>query len=75
VGGNATSSVAGTANTGNGASGNNTTPGKNGGSGVVILKYLKNVDLTIGVGLTSSTVISGDFKITTFTAGTDTVSL
>jgi hypothetical protein len=27
------------------------------------------------VGLTSSTTISGEFKITTFTAGTDTITV
>jgi hypothetical protein len=30
--------------------------------------------LTIGAGLTSTTTSSGGFKVTTFTAGTDTVS-
>jgi hypothetical protein len=30
--------------------------------------------LTIGGGLTSSTSTSGGFKVTSFTAGTDTVS-
>lgn len=46
----------------------------NGGSGVVIVKYPDTITLTIGVGLTSSTTTSGGFKITSFTAGTDTVS-
>jgi hypothetical protein len=40
----------------------------------VILKYPDTIDLVIGVGLTSSTASSGGFKITTFTAGEDTVS-
>jgi hypothetical protein len=31
--------------------------------------------LTIGGGLTSSTTTSGGFKITSFTAGTDTVTV
>jgi hypothetical protein len=31
--------------------------------------------LTVGGGLTSSTSTSGDFKITSFTAGTDTVTV
>jgi hypothetical protein len=31
--------------------------------------------LTIGGGLTSSTTTSGSFKITTFTAGTDTITV
>jgi hypothetical protein len=29
--------------------------------------------LTVGAGLTSSTTSAGGFKVTTFTAGTDTV--
>jgi hypothetical protein len=40
----------------------------------VILKYPATITLTIGVGLTSSTSTAGGFKVTTFTAGTDTVS-
>jgi hypothetical protein len=31
--------------------------------------------LTIGGGLTSSTSTAGGFKVTTFTAGTDTVTV
>jgi ABC-type spermidine/putrescine transport system permease subunit II len=42
---------------------------------LVVLKYPNTITLTIGGGLTSSTVTSGDFKITTFTAGTDTVTV
>jgi hypothetical protein len=38
------------------------------------LRYPDSVTLTIGVGLTSSTTTSGGLKITSFTAGTDTVS-
>jgi hypothetical protein len=56
-------------NTGGGGGGN-----ANGGSGVIILKYADTFTLTIGPGLTSSTTSAGGFKITTFTAGTDTVS-
>ncbi len=47
----------------------------NGGSGIVIAKYLSSRTLTIGVGLTSSTVITGSYKITTFTAGSDTITI
>ena len=47
----------------------------NGGSGIVIVKYLSSRTLTIGVGLTSSTVITGSYKITTFTAGSDTITI
>lgn len=63
----------GTANTGGGGGGGYNTRGS-GGSGIVILKYPDNITLTIGGGLTSSTSTSGGFKITSFTAGTDTVS-
>jgi hypothetical protein len=48
--------------------------GSAGGSGVVILKYADSMTLTISGGLTSSTATSGGFKVTTFTAGTGTVS-
>jgi hypothetical protein len=41
---------------------------------VVIIKYPDSYTLTIGGGLTSSTATSGGFKVTTFTAGTDTIS-
>jgi hypothetical protein len=47
----------------------------NGGSGIVIVKYLSNRTLTIGVGLTSTTVTTGSYKITTFTAGSDTITI
>jgi hypothetical protein len=47
----------------------------NGGSGIVIAKYLSNRTLTIGVGLTSTTVTTGSYKITTFTAGSDTITI
>jgi hypothetical protein len=40
----------------------------------VVLKYADTVTLTIGAGLTSSTSTAGGFKVTTFTAGTDTVT-
>ena len=71
--GNAT----GNANSGDGGGGNDHAAGANavGRSGVVILKYPNTSTLTIGSGLTSSTATSGDFKITTFTAGTDNISI
>ena len=40
----------------------------------VILRYPASVTLTIGAGLTSSTATDGDSKVTTFTAGSDTIS-
>ena len=73
AGGAGNGNVAAGANTGNGAGGGDSVA-RAGGSGVVILKYPNTITLTIGAGLTSSTVTSGDFKITTFTAGEDTVT-
>jgi hypothetical protein len=71
---------AGTVNTGGGGGGGGgsttaRTNGGAGGSGVVILKYPQAVTLTIGAGLESETdsVSVPGYKITTFTAGTDTV--
>jgi hypothetical protein len=59
---------------GGGGAGYGATAGT-GGSGIVVLKYPDSVTLTIGGGLTSSTTTSGGFKITSFTAGTDTVTV
>lgn len=63
-------------NSGNGgdtASVNNGS-GKSGGSGVVILKYPSAYTLNVGAGLTSTTFTIGDYKVTQFTAGSDTVT-
>jgi hypothetical protein len=49
-------------------------PAGNGGSGIVILKYPDTFAISAGAGLTSSTTTSGGYNITTFTAGTGTVS-
>jgi hypothetical protein len=38
------------------------------------LKYPDNINLTIGGGLTSSTATSSGYKITTFTAGTGSIT-
>ena len=46
-----------------------------GGSGIVIVRYPNTYDITVGAGLTSSTVTDGDFKATSFTAGTGTFQL
>jgi hypothetical protein len=67
-----------TANTGGGGGGyggtiNDSTAGT-GGSGIIKLRYLNTLSASISVGLTSSTLTTGSFKITTFTAGTGTVS-
>ena len=47
---------------------------RSGGSGVVILRYPAGNTITVGSGLTSSTSTDGSDKVTTFTAGTDTIS-
>ena len=75
--GSAGGQATGNANSGDGGGGNDHAAGVNavGRSGVVILKYPSANTLTIGSGLTSSTATSGDFKITTFTAGTDNISI
>ena len=74
--GSAGSNAVGGANSGDGGNGPNFgTSAADGQSGIVILKYPSSNTLTIGSGLTSSTATSGDFKITTFTAGTDNISI
>ena len=73
-GANGSSGASAGNNTGNGggAGGN---AGGNGGSGIVILRYPDTRTITIGAGLTGSTASpSGGFKVTTFTAGTGTVT-
>ena len=67
----------GTANTGGGGgAGGGGTPntGATGGSGVVIVRYPNTYTISVGAGLTSSTATDGSDKITSFTAGSDTVS-
>jgi len=65
-------------NTGGGGGGGGTSAtdytGKTGGSGIVILKYPREYSVGGGTGLTFSTSTSGVFKITSFTAGTGTIS-
>lgn len=72
VSGNASS---GTVNTGGGGGGTGSTTGTvgAGGSGVVILKYSAALALAIDAGLTYTTVTSGSYKITTFTAGSGNI--
>jgi len=82
-GGAASGNNHGTPNTGGGGGGgtwtNNasyaTQGGGNGGSGIVIIRYPNTNTITIGSGLTGNTVTDGSDKITTFTAGTGTISL
>jgi hypothetical protein len=67
----------GTPNTGGGGGGivsGSIINGGNGGSGIVILKYLSSYTATFSGGLTSSTVTSGVNKISTITNGTGTVT-
>ena len=72
--------TAGTANTGGGGGAARGTgviadrASGAGGSGVVILRYPSSNSITVGAGLTSTTSTDGAFKVTTFTAGTDTIS-
>ena len=70
-GGNGTN---GLTNKGYGAGSSGSTNSGNGGSGVVILRYSNEFTITVGAGLTSSTSTDGSDKVTTFTAGSDTVS-
>jgi hypothetical protein len=58
----------GSDNTGSGA------PGGAGGSGIVILRYPASKTASVSAGLTSNTITDGLFKVTSFTAGTGTVS-
>jgi len=48
--------------------------GKNGGSGVVILKFVNTKTITIGAGLTGTTAADGSDTVATITAGTGNVS-
>lgn len=75
TGGPGNTNSSGSSNTGDGGgSGFGAQLAGNGGSGVVILRYPSSITLTIGAGLTSSTITVGGNKVTTFTAGSDTVS-
>lgn len=71
---NQTAGANGTANTGNGGAGGEGAAGGSGGSGVVILRYPSTATLSVGSGLTYSTATVGSDKVTTFTAGTGTVT-
>jgi hypothetical protein len=68
---------AGAANTGGGgggARGQSSSNGFAGGSGVVILRYPSSISCNVGSGLTASTSTVGNDKVTTFTAGTGTIT-
>ena len=65
----------GTTNTGGGAGGSRCNgPAANGGSGVVIIKYLSTYTASFSVGLTVSTSTVGNYKVSSITAGTGTVT-
>jgi hypothetical protein len=69
-------SSTGRTNTGGGGGGGgpNNGNGAAGGSGIVVLKYLSTFTASFTGGLTTSTVTSGSYKISTVTAGTGTVT-
>ena len=46
-----------------------------GGSGIVIVRYPKDYTVTASGGLTTLTVTDGDYRATSFTAGTGTFQL
>jgi hypothetical protein len=71
--------TAGTANTGGGGGGGldgrgGGSKGAAGGSGVVIVSYPSALSIGGGAGLTFTTTTVGANKVTTFTAGTGTIS-
>jgi hypothetical protein len=74
----ATNGVGGSggANTGGGGGGMgiSVTQSGSGGSGVVILRYPNTKTITVGAGLTATTATVGTDKVTTFTAGTGTIT-
>jgi hypothetical protein len=66
---------AGTTNRGNGGgTGDGNGQPFAGGSGVVILRYSASYTIDVGAGLTASTNTVGSDKVTTFTAGTGTIT-
>lgn len=82
-GGKPSAATAGAVNKGAGGGGGGSgsqnsaeTFGKSGGSGVVILRYPNTYTITIGAGLTGSTDTDAftDYDVTTFTAGTGTIT-
>jgi hypothetical protein len=48
--------------------------GGNGGSGIVILKYMQSYSSAFSGGLVVSTITANGFKISTITSGTGTVT-
>lgn len=67
----------GQVSTGSGGAGGNRNSGGlggSGGSGIVVFRYSQSFTISVGAGLTSTTSIVSGKKVTTFTAGTGTVS-
>jgi hypothetical protein len=74
-GGGGNAGAAGGTNLGGGGGGTSTGSASGaGGSGVVIIRYPNSNTVTASGGLTSSTTTSGSDKVTTFTAGTGTIT-
>ena len=76
-GGGAGDGTSGTVNTGGGGgtgSWKTTGNGGTGGSGVVIIRYPNTKTITVGAGLTATTAADGTDSVTTFTAGTGTIT-
>jgi hypothetical protein len=75
LGGNFFSRVSGLGNTGSGGGGGRQGgAGGAGGSGVVIIRYPSARTVNVGAGLTATTTTVGANKVTTFTAGTGTIT-
>lgn len=78
-GGDATNTqgVDGTVNTGGGGGGgaavSGTTGPGNGGSGIVILKFLNSLEITIANTLSFSNTVDGNFNVYSFTSGTGNI--
>jgi len=74
-GGGQGDAISGTANTGGGAGGSrNRGPAANGGSGIVILKYLQTYTAAFSGGLIATTTIASGYRISSVTSGTGTVT-
>ena len=77
-GGSGASVAGGNAGTNTGSGGGGATwssaAGGNGGSGIVILRYPNTKTITVGAGLTATTATVGTDSVTTFTAGTGTIT-
>lgn len=74
LGGNGTNGLGGGGGGTEYLNGSSSTEAGKGGDGIVILRYPSNRTLNIGAGLTSNTVVVGSNKVTSFTAGTGTIS-